>query len=219
MKEKVLIVLSGGQDSTTCLAWAVKNFGSLIYSISFNYGQRHQIELSCAIKLASLANSNHYEINLDFFPQLSPSALIGSEGNISLKHSIDKTLPASFVPGRNYFFLGAAACKAYSLGIHHIVTGVCQTDYSGYPDCRDNSIKSVQAALSSCLQYDLIIHTPLMWMTKAETILLMIDLGKLDWYKHTHTCYEGKRPPCGICPACKLRAKGFKEAGIKDPLL
>lgn len=214
-----LILLSGGQDSATCLAWAKERFNN-IYSISFSYGQRHIIELQCSKKLAEIANvKKHYEIEISCFKQLGNSALLDNTSNISDVHILSSELPASFVPGRNYLFLGIAAAKSFSLGIKNIITGVCQTDFSGYPDCRDNSIKAIQVALSLSMNFDFIIHTPLMWKTKADTVLMMQKLGKLDWYKYTHTCYEGQNPPCGKCPSCKLRQRGFKEAEIEDPLL
>ena len=214
----VLVLLSGGQDSATCLAWAIQKFDQ-VHTLSIDYGQRHRIELGCSQKLSEIAQaSSHTELKFETFSQLGDSALIG-KGDITQPHRSSKDLPASFVPGRNYVFLGLAAAKAYQLGIHDIITGVCETDYSGYADCRDTSIKAIQVALSLCLDYNIVVHTPLMWKNKAETVLFMKDLGRLDWYKYTHTCYEGAQPPCGKCPACKLRAKGFLEAGIKDPLL
>ena len=115
-------------------------------------------------------------------------------------------------------FLNAAAIIAYERKIDYIYTGVCQTDYSGYPDCRESFIHSINQSLNLAMDTSLKIKTPLMHLTKAETVLLMKSFGKLDWYSHTHTCYEGLRPACGICPSCKLRLKGFKESNIKDPL-
>lgn len=219
MFDKGLVVLSGGQDSATCLAWAKREF-KRVYSVSFSYGQKHLIELGGALKLSRLAEvEKHYIIPIDSFSYLGGSSLIDSDQDVSAPHKIDPELPSSFLPGRNYIFLGLAASLAYQLGVSHIVTGVCQTDFSGYHDCRDNSVKAIQVALSNCLGKDFVIHTPLMWITKAETVLMMKELGKLDWYKHTHTCYNGVSPPCGGCPACKLRAKGFDGAGVKDPLL
>ncbi|MBU0777722.1 7-cyano-7-deazaguanine synthase QueC [Patescibacteria group bacterium] len=216
--KKVLVLLSGGQDSCTCLVLATKQFKN-VYSISFDYGQRHRIELECSKKLADLAGVEHFEMPISSLKFLGDSSLIGLDENIDNYHRGDQSLPASFVPGRNYLFLGLAAAKAYQLGVHHLMTGVCQTDFSGYPDCRDTSIKAVQGALFLCLDYPIYIHTPLMWKTKAETIFMMKELGKLDWYRYTHTCYEGGAIPCGKCPACKLRARGFEEAGIVDPLM
>jgi len=214
-----LVLLSGGQDSATCLA-LVFSQGMGITTVSFDYGQRHKVELEMAEKLSGLANAKaHYVLKVPTFTQLDSSALVNSVEEISTSHKINSSLPASFVPGRNYIFLGFAAALAYKLGINLIYTGVCQTDYSGYPDCRHQTILSIQDALRKSMDFDiLVIRTPLMYKTKKETVLLMKDFSKLDWYRHTNTCYEGKRPACGICPACHLRIKGFKEAGIKDPL-
>jgi len=122
------------------------------------------------------------------------------------------------VPGRNLVFLSVAAIYAKQLKIKDIITGVCQTDYSGYPDCRDNFIKSLNQTLNLAMEEDFKIHTPLMWLTKSETVNFMQELQQLELLKHSHTCYKGERPACGKCPACKLRLKGFKEAKIKDPL-
>jgi len=138
--------------------------------------------------------------------------------DLDIEYDDEKNLPTTFVPGRNILFLTIAAAYAYQKRIKHIITGVCQTDYSGYPDCRDATIKSLQATLKLGLEYDIIIHTPLMWKTKAETIKMMQKLGGLELYKYTHTCYKGERPACGECPACELRLKGFKEVGLVDPL-
>ena len=218
MRKAVLVVLSGGQDSCTCLAWACARF-DYIYTISFDYGQRHKVELECASKLSLLAHAKeHFEIPVFSLSYLGGSALVGG-GDISSSHTINHDLPASFVPGRNYLFLGIAAAKAYHIGVQDLVTGVCQTDFSGYPDCRDTTIKSIQVSLNLALDSPIYIHTPLMWKTKAETVLMMQELDHLDWYKNTHTCYEGKKSPCLLCPACKLRAKGFKAAHIEDPLI
>lgn len=218
-KKDCLVLLSGGQDSATCLAWAKEKFEK-IYTMSFSYGQRHFNELICSKKLSDKAEViDHYEIKISCLKQLGNSALLDNSKDISAGHILNSEVPASFVPGRNYLFLGIAAAKAFSLGIHDLVTGVCQTDSSGYSDCRDNSIKAIQVALSLSIGFNFIIHTPLMWKTKAETVLMMKEFGKLDWYKNTLTCYEGQNPPCGKCPACKLRQKGFEEAKTKDPLL
>jgi 7-cyano-7-deazaguanine synthase len=217
-KKSALVLLSGGQDSCTCLAWACTRFDS-VYTIGFDYNQRHRIELECSQKISLLAKAKeHFVVPISSLSYLGGSALVQT-GDINSHHVVNHELPASFVPGRNYLFLGLAAAKAYQLGIQDLITGVCETDFSGYCDCRDNSIKAIQVALSLCLGINIYIHTPLMWLTKAETVQMMIKMGCLDWYKDTHTCYEGQRPPCGECPACKIRAKGFKEAGIVDPLL
>lgn len=219
MLSNCIVLLSGGQDSTTCLAWAEKYFDN-IFTISFDYGQRHKLELEMSQKISSMCDKviEHAILPVNTFKHLGVSSLLTNQ-DISEPHSINKNLPSSFVPGRNYIFLGFAAAFAYKENIQNIVTGVCQTDYSGYPDCREETIKSIQNSLSLSMDYNFIIHTPLMWKTKAETVLLMKELGKLNWYRYTHTCYEGVYPPCQICPACLLRIKGFEEAGVEDPLI
>lgn len=218
MKNKSCIVLlSGGQDSTTCLFWAKQNFQHAV-ALNIYYGQRHAIELESAKKIAYLAGVDYHEVKTDIFQNIGDSALISS-GNISSSHRSSNELPASFVPGRNILFLTIAAAFAYKWQIQDIVTGVCQTDFSGYPDCRDNTIKSLQVTLSLALDAPLIIHTPLMWLTKAESVLMAANIpGCAEALKWSHTCYEGQYPPCGKCPACLLRAKGFAEAGINDPI-
>ena len=138
--------------------------------------------------------------------------------DLEINYDEDTGLPTTFVPGRNILFLTIAAGYAYQKKIKHIVAGVCQTDYSGYPDCRDATIKSLQDTLKLGLDYDITIHTPLMFKTKAESIKLMQELGGFDLFKYTHTCYKGERPACGECFACELRLNGFKKAGLKDPI-
>ena len=133
--------------------------------------------------------------------------------------SAEGELPNTFVPGRNLIFLTFAAAYAYQRGIKDIIAGVCQTDYSGYPDCRQNTIEALQVAVNLGMEYQVKIHTPLMWMTKAETVHFAKKVGALEALAWSHTCYNGKVPPCGECPACGLRAKGFDEAGIMDPLI
>lgn len=213
-KSKALILFSGGQDSTTCLAWALKNFDK-IYAITFDYGQVHKIELKSAQKIAKITKTPLLIYKTDIFKQFTKSAL--TDKNLPIKIPKNK-LPSTFVPGRNQVFLTIAAIYAKQLGIQNILTGVCQTDYSGYPDCRDDFIKSLEKTLNLAMEENFKIHTPLMWLTKAETVKLMADLGQLELLKYSHTCYKGSRPACGKCPACKLRLKGFQEAGMKDPL-
>lgn len=215
-----VILLSGGQDSTTCLAWALKKF-KRIHTISFNYGQRHVAELVAAAQVSDIAGSNsHTEIQLThLFDQVTKSRLMEKDSDIAEKSEFDDSLPASFVPYRNVFFLTAAAAHAYFLGIGNLVTGICQTDYSGYPDCRNEFAKAMNTALTLASAKPLEIHTPLMWMTKAETVDFMLALNHLDWLAHSMTCYEGTYPPCMTCPACELRIKGFAEAGVVDPLV
>lgn len=212
---KALVLFSGGQDSTTCLAWALKRFKE-VHAICFDYGQRHKIELTAAKKIAKLTGTPLKIVKIDHFTNLTKNAL--TDKSIQINKGSKSQLPSTFVDGRNLIFLSIAAIYAKNLGIHEIITGVCQTDYSGYPDCRDEFIKSLQKTLTLSMDYEFKIHTPLMWFTKAETVKLMQKLGHVDLLAHSHTCYEGKRPPCGKCPACLLRAKGFKEAGLKDPL-
>lgn len=209
-----VVLHSGGQDSTTCLAWAMKKFDS-VETISFDYGQRHTIELTAAKKIANLLGLKHTIIKTDIFKQLGKNALTHNMKIAKGKNG----LPTTFVPGRNIFFLTIAAAYAYENNIDHIVTGVCETDYSGYPDCRDNTIKSLEKTLSLGMERKFKIHTPLMFLTKAETVIMIEKLGQFNLLEFTHTCYEGKKPPCGKCPACILRAKGFKQAKRKDPLL
>ena len=217
MKTKCMVLLSGGQDSATCLFWAKKKFDA-VETVSFDYGQRHRIELKSAAKIASLAGVKNSVIVIKEFEAIKHSALLDLKAYVSKKHSLNKALPATFVPGRNILFLTAAAALAYTKGIRDIVIGVSQVDYSGYPDCRGEFIRSMEKSLSLGMEYPMKIHTPLIKLDKKATVLLAKKMGALDIMKHTHTCYEGKNPPCGKCPACLLREKGFKEAGIPDPL-
>ncbi len=221
INESALVVLSGGQDSTTCLAWALEKFRS-VSAITFNYKQRHDVEIECAKKIVEIINStgekkvkDHQIVDISFLSNLVQSAMIQET---EITYNNETSLPTTFVPGRNILFLTIASAVAYQNKIRHLVAGVCQEDYSGYPDCRDATIKSLQATLKLGLDYDIIIHAPLMWKNKAETVKLMQKLGGLNLYKYTHTCYEGKRPACGKCFSCELRLKGFKEAGLIDPL-
>ena len=213
---KALVLLSGGQDSTTSLFWAKKLFKQ-VETLSFDYGQRHLIELKSAGKIASLAKVKNAVIQIKEFEALKNSALLDKKINLKGKDSVNKKLPASFVPGRNILFLTVAAAFAYTRGIKDIVIGVSQVDYSGYPDCRAEFIRSMEKTLSIGMEYPIKIHTPLIKLDKKKTVLLAIKLGAMEIMAHTHTCYEGKRPGCGVCPACVLRKKGFDESGFKDP--
>jgi 7-cyano-7-deazaguanine synthase len=212
---KALVLLSGGQDSTTCLAAALEEFPGHVMAIGFDYGQRHKIELEQAVIIAKKANVPFEVLDLTFLSQLTANALTRTDIAIEAK---DGELPSTFVEGRNLFFLSAAAVYSKQKNIPYIYTGVCETDYSGYPDCRHAFVQSLNQTVNLAMATNLTFMTPLMWLTKAETVLYMEKLGKLAWYADTHTCYEGKRPACGTCPACILRLKGFEEAGIKDPL-
>lgn len=211
---KALIILSGGQDSTTCLFWAQQYYKE-VEAITFLYGQRHGVEIECAKKIAQIAKVKWTLLTTTIFEQLGDSALIDKKLEIK---TIDKSFPNTFIPGRNLFFLLVAGMYAYQYKIHHLVIGASQVDFSNYPDCRSNVIQTMALAMRLGMDYEIDIHTPLM-MSKKDIVLLGEELGITEYMKYTHTCYEGKRPPCGKCPACILRAKGFNEAGVKDPLL
>lgn len=221
-----VVLLSGGQDSATCLAWA-KECGWELHAISFFYGQRHQAELDAARRIAEKAGVvSHVNLALPLDDEAlrSSSALTGDlpvagSGGYGDTEA-PEGLPTSFVPGRNLLFLGFAAARAVAVGARDIITGVCQTDYSGYPDCRADFVGAMKVAInrampSSCGPIE--IHAPLMYRTKAETVQFAVELGAMDLIAETVTCYHGKRPGCGTCPACVLRARGFEEAGVADP--
>lgn len=215
VNDAAIVVFSGGQDSTTCLYWALSKFSKVI-AVSFDYGQKHKIELESAKNICKLANIEHQIVEFDLFSKLGGNSLTGDLEVLDSQQ--DGELPNSFVPGRNILFLSSVACIAYNKKIQHIVTGVCETDFSGYPDCRDTTIKSLQVTLNLAMESNFVIHTPLMWMTKAQSVDFAVELGAIDALSLSHTCYNGLYPPCMKCPACELRAKGFKEAGYKDPI-
>jgi 7-cyano-7-deazaguanine synthase len=218
MTEKALVVLSGGQDSTTCLWWAIDRFGrDNVAALTFDYGQRHHVELECAALVAAEAGVAHSILPIDTFAALGGNAL--TDDSVRVGGAEQNNLPNTFVAGRNLIFLTFAAAWCWPRGINHIVTGVAETDYSGYPDCRQDTITALNRALDLGMERDFTIHTPLMNLSKKQTVLLARDLGAIDALALTHTCYEGERPPCGSCQACILRARGFDEAGISDPLL
>jgi 7-cyano-7-deazaguanine synthase len=218
--ERALVVLSGGQDSTTCLYWALDRFGrGNVESLTFDYGQRHRIEIECARRVAHDAGVSNVVLPIDTFAALGGDALTDTAVDVPASEPAGRELPATFVPGRNLIFLTYAAAWGWRRGIGHLVTGVAQTDYSGYPDCRRDTIDALERALRLGLERDLTIHTPLSTLGKRETVLLARELGALDAMRFTHTCYRGERPPCGRCAACRLRARGFAEAGVTDPLL
>ncbi|MCA3420749.1 MAG: 7-cyano-7-deazaguanine synthase QueC [Roseomonas sp.] len=224
-QEKALVLFSGGQDSATCLAWALDRFAQ-VETIGFDYGQRHRIELDIrdAFRTALLQARPEWQaklgpdhlIRLDALGQVSDTALT-SETTIAFNAD---GLPNTFVPGRNIIFLSFAAAIAYCRGIKHIVGGMCETDYSGYPDCRDDTIKALQVALNLGMDRRFVLETPLMWLDKAATWRLAESLGGaalvMAILEHTHSCYLGDRKHrhpwgygCGTCPACDLRAKGW----------
>jgi len=216
---KALVVLSGGQDSTTCLYWAINEFGrENVSGLSFDYGQRHKIELEAAKKVAEIAAIAHEILPIDTFSALGGNALTA---DIDVQQEVDENthLPNTFVPGRNLVFLTFAAAYAYNRDIEHLVTGVAQTDYSGYPDCRENTLSSLEQTLRLGMESNITIHTPLMNLNKSDTVELAVKLGAMDAMAYTHTCYNGEQPPCGTCQACILRAKGFAEANRADPLI
>jgi 7-cyano-7-deazaguanine synthase len=216
--EKAVVILSGGQDSTTCVFWAIDRFGKdSIETLTFDYGQRHRIELAAATAVARHAGVRNLVLPINTFEKIGGNALTDDSVGVP-KTLSDDELPATFVPGRNLIFLTFAAAYAWQRDIHNLVAGVAQTDYSGYPDCRRATIDALEETLALGLERRITIHTPLMDLSKKETILLAKRLGALDAMGLTHTCYNGRRPPCGECAACILRARGFAEAGLPDPL-
>ncbi len=216
---KALLVFSGGQDSTTCLYWALDEYGpDNVLTLTFDYGQRHRVELQCAEEIAALAGVEHTVLPIDTLSVLGGNSLTGNM-EIESKSDSESGLPNTFVPGRNLIFLTYAAAFAYQRGIQNIVTGVAQTDYSGYPDCREETIKALEKTIKLGMEAEISIHTPLMNLSKKQTVELAHSLAALPMMAYTHTCYEGLQPPCGECAACVLRAKGFQQAGQVDPLL
>ena len=210
-KEKALLVFSGGQDSTTCLFWALRNFKE-VHTLTFSYGQRHSLETEIARRLAERAGVDFRLMDISSIAGLGTSSLTDD----SIRMDEEKpsgTFPNTFVPGRNLFFLSVAAVYAREHGIMNIVTGVSQTDYSGYPDCRDSFIRSLNVTLNLAMDEQFVIHTPLMWLDKAQTWALADSLGVFDIIRNeTLTCYNGvPGDGCGHCPACRLRQAGLEE--------
>ena len=210
-KDKAVVVFSGGQDSTTCLFWAKKHFNE-VYALSFRYGQKHEQEVELAQKIAAKAGVEFAVMDLDFINSLSPDCSLTHSDIQMDKEKPATTPPNTFVPGRNLFFLSIAAVYARNKGAMNIVTGVSQTDFSGYPDCRDSFIRSLNVSLNLSMDEQFVIHTPLMWLDKSETWALADDLGVFDLVlKETMTCYNGiPGDGCGECPACKLRRRGLE---------
>ena len=206
--EKALVVFSGGQDSTTCLFWAMKHFDEVV-AVTFDYNQRHSLEIDCAKQIAKEQGIEHHILNLDLLNQLAPNALTRSD--MAVEAGAEGELPNTFVDGRNHMFLSFVAVMAKNMGARHIVTGVGMADFSGYPDCRDVFIKSLNVTLNLAMDYNFVIHTPLMFIDKAETWALSDELGVFEYVKeNTLTCYNGvKGSGCGECPACKLRQHGL----------
>lgn len=211
--EKALVIFSGGQDSTTCLFKAIREYGSHnVHCITFLYGQKHGVEVSVAQKIVEEQRiSTHKLIDLTWYDQVTTNALLDSTMKIS--QSADAASPNTVVDGRNMLFLLVAAIYAKSLGIQDIILGVGETDYSGYPDCRENFIKSCNATLNLAMDYSFRVVTPLMRLTKAQTWQLADDLGVLEYVaENTLTCYNGVLGRgCGHCPSCVLRQRGYDE--------
>ena len=214
---EALVVFSGGQDSTVCLAWAKQQFGK-VGAITFHYGQRHRSEISAALEIARRLEVPHITVPLQFMAHVTPeSALTNYSKDIEVP---EEGLPTTFVPGRNILFLTIAAQIAYVLNITNIVTGVCQADYSGYPDCRLDTITKLEAALRAAMERKFVVRAPLMFSTKAQTWAEAERLGVLELVRdYTVTCYQGiPGKGCGECPACLLRERGrvefFKEKGV-----
>ena len=233
MTAGALVLFSGGQDSTTCLAWALDRFAR-VETVGFDYGQRHRIELECRGRITAKLRAEYpawaarlgddHTIDLAVLGQISESALTRDTA-IEMQTN---GLPSTFVPGRNLIFLALAAALAYRRGLDHIVGGMCETDYSGYPDCRDQTIRAMETALSLGMDRPFTLDTPLMWIDKAATWRLAESLGGarlVDLIREeTHTCYLGERGVehdwgygCGTCPACELRANGYRGYRAIEP--
>ena len=216
--------MSGGQDSTTCLHWALNRYAD-VRAITFDYGQKHRIEIEQAEKIAEL---NKVEWELIKIPSLAGrSPLTNPDEELGKYEKVDdlpEGLEPTFVPARNLIFLSVAANRASAWGSEVIVAGICEEDYNGYPDCRRVFIDFLETTILFALGNgeegrNIKILTPLMNLTKAQTVTLADKEGAWDSLALSQTCYEGSRPPCGHCHACHLRQRGFKEAGLKDPLL
>lgn len=207
--DKALVVFSGGQDSTTCMFFAKENFKE-VELVTFQYGQRHDLEIEVAENIAKEQGLKHHILDMSLLSQLSPNAL--TDHNMEIENNEDG-IPNTFVPARNLLFLSFAGALAYQIGAKHIITGVCETDFSGYPDCRDSFIKSMNLSLNLSMDKDFVIHTPLMWLNKQETWALSDELGALDYVRErTLTCYNGViADGCGECPACILRNQGLSQ--------
>jgi 7-cyano-7-deazaguanine synthase len=227
MSETALVLFSGGQDSTVCLAWALESFAR-VETVGFDYGQRHRAELDVRPRIrerittllpawAARLGEDHI-LRLDALSAISETALTRDVAIAIAENG----LPTTFVPGRNLIFFAFAGALAYRRGAKHLVAGMCETDYSGYPDCRDDTVKAMQVALSLGMDRRVVIHTPLMWIDKAATFALAEEIGGnalVDLLvEDTHTCYLGDRRHrhdwgygCGHCPACRLRAAGFSK--------
>lgn len=208
-EEKAVVVFSGGQDSTTCLFWAMKKFAK-VAAVTFDYGQRHRLEIECAKNIAAELGIDHYVLDMGLLNQLTVNAL--TRNDIAIEER-DDGLPNTFVPGRNLLFFSFAGILAEQIGAGHIVTGVSETDFSGYPDCREQFIKSFNETLNLSMDKKFVVHTPLMHLNKAQVWELADKLGAFDFIRtKTLTCYNGIiADGCGECPACRLRNRGLRE--------
>lgn len=209
-QKRCMVLFSGGQDSTTCLLAAVKTHEEVV-AVSVKYGQRHEAELESATKIAKELGVEHHILDMSLLGQLAPNALTRTEQKVD-QEAVEGQLPNTFVDGRNLLFLSFIAVMAKQRGISKIITGVSQSDFSGYPDCRDVFIKSLNVTLNLSMDYEFLIETPLMWLSKAETWGMADQLGALDFVRNeTLTCYNGIiGDGCGDCPACHLRMNGLK---------
>lgn len=209
---KAVVVFSGGQDSTTCLVQALKQYDE-VHAITFDYGQRHKLEIEVASQLAKdLGVAAHKVMDVTLLNELAISSL--TRDDIAVSHELQENgLPNSFVPGRNILFLTLAGIYAYQVGAQTIITGVCETDFSGYPDCRDEFVKAMNNALVKGMDKNITIKTPLMWLNKAETWALAEQYQALELVRnHTLTCYNGiVGDGCGDCPSCDLRKTGLND--------
>lgn len=209
-KNAAVVVFSGGQDSTTCLLWAMSKYKK-VYAVSFDYGQRHKLELECAKEICQKFNIEHEILDMSLLNQLAPNSLTRTDIVVD-EDAPEEGTPNSFVEGRNMVFLTFVAIYAKQKRVTDIITGVSQSDFSGYPDCRDIFIKSLNTTLNLAMDYEFDIITPLMWIDKEETWEMADKLGGFDVIRDmTLTCYNGiKGDGCGNCPSCKLRKKGLE---------
>lgn len=208
-KDKAVVVLSGGQDSTTCLLWALKEYQE-VFAVSFDYNQRHKKELECAKAICEELHVKHKILDLTLLNELTPNSLTRDEIKVD-EDAPETGTPNTYVEGRNLLFLTYAAIYAKGLGARDIITGVSQSDFSGYPDCRNVFIKSLNTTLNLAMEYEFELITPLMWIDKEETWEMADQLGGLSVIRDkTLTCYNGiMGEGCGNCPACKLRKRGY----------
>ena len=204
---RALVVFSGGQDSTTCLFWALEQYDH-VEVITFDYGQRHLKEIEVAKEIANELNVKQHLLNTEILTSYNANSLTNNDIEIDSSNDV----PNTFVPGRNMLFLNIASIVAYQIGAIHIVTGVCDTDFSGYPDCRRDFVQSMNETMNLAMDLEFVIDTPLMTLNKKETWQLADELAQLDYIRyHTLTCYNGiVGDGCGVCPSCKLRADGLE---------